>query len=237
MTDQQPTIVTSDEPPPIPPKKRTFHDRPLWQKALIVVLVLWGGSAIYSAVTRSGPAGPSTSAPNPPARQATPVPVEPKPPAAATIGDGTHRVGQDIQPGTYRLREPASGCYWARLSGFGGTLDEIYANENVNGYGVVTIASSDAGFETTGCGGWSRDLSTVTSGGEVPEGTLIVGTDLRPGTYRSTGGDGCYWARLGGFSGELDDIIANENASGAAVVTIATGDEGFTSQRCGTWSQ
>jgi hypothetical protein len=28
------------------------------------------------------------------------------------------------------------------------------------------------------------------------QGTFIVRTDVAPGTYRSRGGDGCYWARL-----------------------------------------
>lgn len=32
--------------------------------------------------------------------------------------DGTHRVGTDIQPETYRTREGSSGCYYARLAGF-----------------------------------------------------------------------------------------------------------------------
>ncbi|WP_197522643.1 hypothetical protein, partial [Occultella aeris] len=42
-------------------------------------------------------------------------------------------------------------------------------------------------------------------------GTLRVGTDVAPGTYRaSTGADSCYWERLAGFSGEFDDIIAND---------------------------
>lgn len=130
-----------------------------------------------------------------PGSVATQRPVA-QPPAAAGIGDGKFRVGTDIQPATYRLRSPSSACYWARLKGFSGELGDIIANENLTGYGIVTIGPSDAGFQTSGCGGWSKDLSAViTQGSTIPDGYFIVGVDIRPGTYRSSGGS-CYWARL-----------------------------------------
>ncbi|MGC3905692.1 hypothetical protein ACYB2S_13715 [Corynebacterium variabile] len=67
------------------------------------------------------------------------------------------------------------------------------------------------------------------------DGTHAVGTDIQPGTYRSSGSDMCYWERLSGFGGQLEDIIANGNPSGQAIVTIAPTDVAFKSQRCGTW--
>lgn len=78
---------------------------------------------------------------------------------------------------------------------------------------------------------------TVTEGpppASLREGTNIVGTDVQPGTYRSTG-DTCYWARLSGFSGKFEDLIANGN--GPAVVTIEDGDKGFQSDRCAPWTK
>ncbi|MGC5628821.1 hypothetical protein ACPYO6_12070 [Georgenia sp. Z1344] len=68
-------------------------------------------------------------------------------------------------------------------------------------------------------------------------GTHLVGTDIAPGTYRSTGtGDGCYWERLAGTSGELSDIIANDFTSNpGSIVTIAASDVAFSSNRCGSW--
>lgn len=65
-------------------------------------------------------------------------------------------------------------------------------------------------------------------------GVYMVGEDIEPGTYRSDG-DSCYWARLAGFSGSLDDIIANDNVSGTAYVTIDPSDVAFESNRCGDW--
>jgi hypothetical protein len=75
------------------------------------------------------------------------------PASAAAFGDGIHAVGQDISPGTYRA-EGGDNCYWARLSGFGGTVDEIISNGNPDGPIMVRILPSDAGFETDGCGEW-----------------------------------------------------------------------------------
>lgn len=177
----------------------------------------------------------------------TPSPVaEPTPTPAAeptfkVFGDGTQIVGEDVSSGTYRLREPAFFCYWARLSGFGGTLGEILANENVvDGYAVVSIGKTDVGFESSGCGEWTSDLSRVTPDRQsiAANGTYIVTTDLQPGTWKSEGGDSCYWARLSGFAGTLKNITANDNVfGGRAVVTIRSTDKGFLTSGCGAWSR
>ncbi|MCP8615748.1 hypothetical protein [Salirhabdus salicampi] len=65
-------------------------------------------------------------------------------------------------------------------------------------------------------------------------GTYRVGDEIQPGLYRSSGNI-TYWARLSGFSGELDDIIANGNPAGVAIVEIKEGDEGFESSGEGQW--
>lgn len=163
------------------------------------------------------------------------------PPVYRTFGDGTWEVGEDLRAGTYRLREPAGFCYWARLRGFGGDLNDIIANENVvDAYGVVTIKKSDAGFESNGCDEWSSDLSRVTDSKSeiVWDGPYIVGTDISPGRWRSTGGEGlCYWARLNAFTGTLGSIIANGLPDGRAIVTIRSTDKGFVTKGCGEWSR
>lgn len=70
----------------------------------------------------------------------------------------------------------------------------------------------------------------------ISDGTHIVGVDILPGTYRTPGADGCYWERMSGFGGTADEIIANDNPAGPAVVTILPADVGFTTQGCGTWT-
>ena len=66
------------------------------------------------------------------------------------------RVGVDIPAGTFRARAPDGLCYWERLSGFGGTPSEIIANTIADGTSVVTIAPTDRGFSSSGCGTWTR---------------------------------------------------------------------------------
>lgn len=175
-----------------------------------------------------------------PAAPSQPVAAAPAQPTVASFGQGQKIVGTDIAPGTYRTRTASPGCYYARLSGFGGTLGEIIANENANGPAVVTIAKTDRGFESNRCGTWTADLSAITQSPTAPlagDGIYIVGTDIAPGLWRADGVSSCYWARLSGFGGSLDEIIANDNAKGTAMVQIGPSDKGFETSRCGTWSK
>ena len=154
-------------------------------------------------------------------------------------GNGTFRVGKDIQPGTYRTRAATSGCYYARLRGFSGSLNEIIANEITDTPAIVTIAAKDKGFQTSNCSTWTKDLSAITKNKTTfRDGNYIVGTDIKPGTYRTrVASSGCYYARLRGFGGTLDEIITNNITNGSAIVTIAAKDQGFQATNCGTWTK
>ncbi len=91
--------------------------------------------------------------------QSLTVTVTTTPRPLTAFADGTYRVGPDIQPGTYETTAPVSGgvCSWARLSGFGGTVDDIIGNDDVDaGLAIATIAPSDAGFTSSGCGAWTK---------------------------------------------------------------------------------
>lgn len=79
-------------------------------------------------------------------------PAEPEP-VAGTIPEGTHRVPQDVKPGTYRT-SGGEGCYWARLSSLDG--DSIIANNLSDGPMTVTIKRTDKGFETSNCADWKK---------------------------------------------------------------------------------
>jgi hypothetical protein len=175
----------------------------------------------------------------------TDVPVTPTPPPTvtqaptfATFTDGTFQVGTDIQPGTYRTQIGSSGCYFARLKGFGGTTDDILANNLTDYPAIVTIFPSDKGFISQNCGTWTTDLSQITTSKTTfDDGMYIVGTDIQPGTYKNSGSSGCYYARLHGFSNSTNDIIANNLTDHPAIVTISASDKGFQSTKCGTWTK
>jgi len=74
--------------------------------------------------------------------------------------------------------------------------------------------------------------------GSIPgDGTFLVPGDVKPGTYRTTGGEGCYWARLKDASGDMGGILANDNVTGPTVVTIRRTDGAFQTSRCGDWTK
>ncbi len=79
-------------------------------------------------------------------------------PANETILDGTWRVGEDIQPGIYRTIPPEGlgGCYWQRLSGLGGEINDIIANDLTDSPAQVQIKASDYAFSSEDCGTWSK---------------------------------------------------------------------------------
>ncbi len=122
---------------------------------LFLLLIAGAGNAVDSAASAPVPtadlAAPAIDAPD----TADDPAVEPPAPAApaSTFGEGTHRVGVDIAPGTYR--SPGGDlCYWERQASFGsGDVEDIIANEiSTGGQVVVTIEPSDMGFKTSGCG-------------------------------------------------------------------------------------
>ncbi len=64
------------------------------------------------------------------------------------------------------------------------------------------------------------------------DGTYIVGEDVQPGTYKSSGGDLCYWARLDSD----DEIIDNDvTQGGSSVLTIRASDAQIKVSGCGTF--
>lgn len=65
------------------------------------------------------------------------------------------------------------------------------------------------------------------------EGTYEVGVDIKPGTYRSPGGTGCYWARL---AKNQQDIIDNNLSDGPSVFTVQESDGYVELNRC-TWTK
>ncbi|WP_311380729.1 hypothetical protein [Arthrobacter sp. ISL-28] len=150
-------------------------------------------------------------------------------------GDGIYRVGTQIKPGLYKSTG-GSFCYWARLSGFSGNLDDINANDIVTGITYVQILPGDVGFESDGCGAWTTVPSTGARATQISkDGIYRVGIDILPGTYYGTSrGSSCYWTTLSGFSGSFDEIYDNYYGSARIIVTIPSWARGFEVSGCGT---
>lgn len=159
-------------------------------------------------------------------------------------GDGEYQVGTDVKPGTYRTTGNDDGmCYWERAKDASGELDSLLANDNVSGTSYVTIKPADKLFKSSGCQDWEavdpKAKGTPASSMDGDGGMFKVGTDIAPGTYRSTGNadDSCYWERTKDAGHGLDSIIANNNVTGTAVVTISPSDAYFKTNDCGTWKK
>ncbi|MBA2889904.1 hypothetical protein [Nonomuraea soli] len=68
---------------------------------------------------------------------------------------------------------------------------------------------------------------------------LLVGTDIQPGTYRTTGlapgQQQCFWARLSSTDPALDSVIDGGMATGETTVTIQPTDKAFQTSGCAEW--
>ncbi|WP_193553885.1 hypothetical protein [Rothia uropygioeca] len=74
------------------------------------------------------------------------------------FGNGTFRVGQKIQPGTYQTETTASegfsACYWERQDEAGNIIDNNFMSGALQAQ--VTIAPTDFAFMSRGCGEWHQ---------------------------------------------------------------------------------
>ncbi|MFG2882464.1 hypothetical protein ACGFYV_09105 [Streptomyces sp. NPDC048297] len=163
---------------------------------------------------------------------------------AAFAGDGDFSVGSDVKPGTYSTTGNTDDmCYWERAKDASGETDSLLANDNVTGTSYVTIKPTDKLFKSSGCEDWEavdpKAKGAPASSMSGKGGMFKVGADIAPGTYRSTGNadDSCYWERTKDAEHGLDSIIANNNVTGTAVVTIRATDAYFKTSGCGDWKK
>jgi len=112
------------------------------------------------AVTVTAPApAPVTVTPTPPAPvtvTAPAAPAAPPPGPGASVGDGVYVVGQDMQPGTYRVSAAVTdGCYWA-ITKSGSNGGDIVQNDlPKGGFPQVTVKAGQD-FDSERCGTWVK---------------------------------------------------------------------------------
>lgn len=71
------------------------------------------------------------------------------------------------------------------------------------------------------------------------EGTFLVGTDIRPGTYRAPAASSgnCYWERMRDLTGSMNSTIANDNTSGPVLITVKSTDKAVKVSGCSTFTR
>jgi hypothetical protein len=112
--------------------------------AALAVLVLAGCDAPYTSTPSNGSAVTVESTTEP-----------------AGIGDGTHIVGVDIQPGTYRSAGATPSfielCMWSTKSGASSNSNIIdIGSANADEQQVVEIGRGVKAFESNGCEPWEK---------------------------------------------------------------------------------
>lgn len=142
-------------------------------------------------------------------------------------------------PGTYSPAPSAYAYQWYRngvtISGARNRTYRVTGADNGKSLSV-RVAASRTYYDTRVAASAAAKLPTWAVTVLRGDGTYRVGTQIKPGLYKSTGGSFCYWARLRGFSGNLGDIVANDIVSGVTYVQILPGDVGFESDGCGNWT-
>ncbi|MEU7854964.1 hypothetical protein [Nonomuraea sp. NPDC049141] len=104
--------------------------------------------------------------------------------------------------------------------------------------GLGPTASSPAGSGPTAS---APVGSSAPPGGLAATRTLIVGVDIQPGNYRTTGpvsgAAKCYWARMKSASAQVSDVISAGMPAGPATVTIMATDKAFQTAGCAEWTK
>jgi hypothetical protein len=154
---------------------------------------------------------------------------------APAFKDGVYRVNQDIAPGTYRSTGKGSSCYWERS----GENENILDNHIGFTGAVVTIQPTDFKFESKRCGTWVAvdpaslpALPIEQQTAPKKDGFYVVGWDIAPGLWRSTGvGAKCYWER----QNVTQDIVDNDGGLAGGAAMIQPTDFAFYAKGCGDW--
>jgi hypothetical protein len=74
----------------------------------------------------------------------------------ADFGDGTFVVGTDVVSGDWQAAAPTARCYYERLNAFTGEDNDVIASATTAAPVTVTIAPTDVGFYSEGCGTWVK---------------------------------------------------------------------------------
>jgi len=114
-------------------------------------------------------------------------------PQQSISGDGTYRVGVDIQPGVYVSAGGTGGyaCVWFRHRTLGADPTDIIDSNASQGQQIVTIAGTDATFETSSCKPWSLSGSAGALPAVAAPSTAVRTPSDLPGLKRGSVGAAC----------------------------------------------
>ena len=154
--------------------------------------------------------------------------------APSDFGDGTHRVGIDIAPGTYIVEIENGICSVGIID-----TDQQSRNPTFIGRAIITVVSRDALLETSGCGTWKprQEQNVASLATKFEQGMYEIGVDIRPGVYTADRNDGrCVWFMVDDFNHHpAPGNLITWWKTGDPIVEITSDDVGIYSFRCGSW--
>jgi hypothetical protein len=97
-------------------------------------------------------------------------------------------------------------------------------------FAIIAIAGN-AGSGSTGWTAAQLAVAPTVAATGPQDGTYVVGTDIKAGTWHTSGGGTlgvCYWERDKDLDGDFSSIITNDdNAGGPSTVAVHSTDKSF----------
>ena len=162
-----------------------------------------------------------------PTEEITEEPTIPTKPEPAGLGDGTYKVGTDMDAGEYLILSKGFMSYVEISSDSTGDLNSIISNANFSTHMYLTVKEGDyVKIQSATAYKVAEAPSIVPADGLYQDGVYKVGSDIPAGEYKvhltSEMGVG-YVEIASGSRGTLDEIISNDNPTGDSYITVTDG--------------
>ncbi|MCD2187786.1 hypothetical protein [Actinomycetospora soli] len=105
------------------------------------------------------------------------------------------------------------------------------------GSAASTAPSYSSGTYSASSGSSGSSSAASLPAGTYGAGTYAVGSEIQAGTYRTSGANWCYWARLSSADGELSSINANDNVDGSSTMVVKASDKYIEFSGDCTWTK
>lgn len=151
------------------------------------------------------------------------------PPDKSNIhGEGTYKVGSDIEAGEYFVYSTSPiSCYFEVSSDSSGQLTSIITNDNISTFAFVTVEAGQ--YLKVNGGNFMKAADASVPGadanGNYSAGMYRVGIDIPAGEYKviCTSEIWCYIEVSSDSSGSLYSIVSNENINTFSYITVSDG--------------
>jgi hypothetical protein len=142
---------------------------------------------------------------------------------------GMYKVGSELSAGEYIIEATENHAYYEISSDSSGEFDSIIANDNLSPKGFFAYVVLQDGDYIKITGGRIIDASQLTIQpkdlNNIPPSVYKIGKDLPAGEYKlSPTSAMSYWERSRNPRISFDGIIANDNITADAYVTVRDGE-------------